>query len=186
MGEAGLQSPTNSFKELELFPEPSRSQLSILSGEATWVDSKQKNKTKQNITLQQEKDIDKKSRRDFLLSSLFLYNFKMVISIVITIKPIQPISFLIFLKTHPGKRSEQAPHQEDVQMANKHTKRCSTLCATREVQVETAVRYHDTPVKMPQIQNTRSIKHWRGCGGRGTGLNGQGWWEGKMSVSKTV
>lgn len=34
MGEAGSQSPTNSFKELELFPEPSRSQLSILSGEA--------------------------------------------------------------------------------------------------------------------------------------------------------
>lgn len=35
-------------------------------------------------------------------------------------------------------------------------KGCSTSCVIREMQLETAGRYHHTPIGMPQIQNAHS------------------------------
>jgi hypothetical protein len=54
----------------------------------------------------------------------------------------------------------RASANEEVQMAKKHVKKCSTSLEMKEMQIKTTLRFHLTPVRKVIIKNTNRNKCW--------------------------
>jgi hypothetical protein len=69
--------------------------------------------------------------------------------------------------------------EEEVQIANKYTKKCSTSLTTKDMQIKSTLRFHFTSVIIAVFKNKNNNKCWWGCNQIGTLIHC--WWESKLA-----
>ena len=65
---------------------------------------------------------------------------------------------MLLKKLKNGPKTLTDLTKEDIQMANKHMKRCSTSHVIRIMKIKTTMRYHYTPTRMVEVQNVDNAK----------------------------
>ena len=68
--------------------------------------------------------------------------------------------------------------KEDIQIVNKHMKRCPISLIIREMQIKTTIRCHLTPVRMVTIKKSANNKCWKEYGAKGKLFHC--WWQCKL------